>query len=231
MDNDEQARRFLSEKSILNGTPAEFRHAVVSACRFRWYENGESVASAGEESISIFAVVSGSLATTSVRGPRDAKLSYILPPGFWSGLVPLFTGRTRIVHHVARGRTLIAHLGANSIRQMLEKEPGWWRHFGYLSTVLLEVVTGFASDLLTLDSRRRCIASLLHCTNLRWGSVPAGPVEVVLSQDELSSVACISRKTVGRILKSLEQEGLVEVGYRSIKISDVQQLQRIADGE
>lgn len=231
MDNDERARRFLSEESWLKGTPAEFRHAVVSACRFRWYEDGEAVASAGDESISIFAVLSGSLATTSVRGPSDAKLTYIMSPGYWSGIVPLFTGGTRIVHHVARGRTRIAHLEASSMRQMLEKEPGWWRHFGYLSTVLLEVVTGFASDLLTLDSRRRCIASLLHCANLRWDPVPAGPVEVALSQDELSSVACISRKTVGRILKSLEHEGLVEVGYRSIKISDVQQLQRIADGE
>lgn len=231
MDSDERARRFLSEESMLKGTPAEFRRAVTSACRFRWYESGEAVASAGEESISIFAVVSGSLATTSVRGPRDAKLSYILPPGFWSGMVPLFTGRTRIVHHVARGRTLIAHLEANAIRQMLEKEPGWWRHFGYLTTVLLEVVTGFASDLLTLDSRRRCIASLLHCSNLRWAPAPATPIEVELSQDELSSVACISRKTVGRILKALERERLVEVGYRSIRIYDVHQLQRIADGE
>jgi len=231
MENDEQARRFLSEESWLNGTPDDFRRAVVSACRFRWYESGEAVASAGEESISIFAVVSGSLAATSVRGPKDAKLSYILPAGFWSGIVPLFTGRTRIVHHVARGRTLIAHLEANSIRQMLKNEPGWWRHFGYLTTVMLEVVTGFASDLLTLDSRRRCIASLLHCTNLRWGPVPAGPIEVVFSQDELSSVACISRKTAGRILKALERERLVEVGYRSIKINDARLFQRIADGE
>jgi CRP/FNR family cyclic AMP-dependent transcriptional regulator len=231
MDSDEQARSFLSEESWLKGTPAEFRHAVVSACRFRWYEGGDAVASAGEQSTSIFAVVSGSLAATSVRGPRDARLSYIIPAGFWSGMVPLFTGRTRIVHHVARSRTLIAHLEANSIRQMLEKEPGWWRHFGYLNMLMLEVVTGFASDLLTLDNRRRCIASLLHCGNLRWAPVPATSIEVELSQDELSSVACISRKTVGRILKALERERLVEVGYRSIKINDVHQLQRIADDE
>lgn len=226
-----QAREFLAEHSWLSATPDEFRRAVVNACRYRWYENGETVAHAGSDSVGIFAVVSGSLAATSVRGPKDAKLSYIMRPGIWSGMVPLFTGRPRIVDHVARGPTLIAHLDGPAIDKMVGQNPGWWRHFGYLATVLGELVTGFASDLLILDSRRRCIAALLHIANVRWVAPTSDPIDVEVSQEELAAIGGLSRKTAGRVLKDLEGQGLVELGYRSIRMIKPALFRQIADGD
>jgi len=211
-------------------TPAEFRSAVIKACRFRWYKDGETVVFAGDRGTTVFSVVSGSLGAVSATGPKDAKLTYSLPPGVWSGMVPLFSERGRIAHHFARERTLLAELEEPAIARMLREKPEWWHYFGYLVTEMLEMIAGFATDLTILDSRRRCIAGLLHCGGMRRGNVPAGPVEVRLTQEELSSIACLSRKTANRVLKALAHEGLVSVGYRSITIADPQQLQRVANG-
>lgn len=227
----QEARAFLLEQSWLSGMPLDFRHAVVSACHFRWYDAGQTIAYAGMEESGIFALAFGSMAVTSTNGPRDAKLAYIMRPGFWTGMVPLFTGSPRTATHVARERTLIAHLEASSIKRMLDDQPGWWRHFGHLATIFSEAVVGFASDLLIQDSRRRCIAVLLHSANVRWGTVPSGPIAVQVSQDELGAIGGLSRKTVGRFLKELERQGLVEVGYREINLINPGHLRHIANGD
>lgn len=227
----QRAKAFLLEQSWLSGTPTEFRDAVVSACYFRWYDSNQTVAYAGMKESGIFAIASGSMAVTSTNGPRDAKLTYIMGPGIWSGMVPLFTGTARTATHVARERTLIAHLESSAIKRMLDERPVWWRHFGYLATIFSEAVVGFASDLLIQDNRRRCIAVLLHSANLRWGAVPEGPIIVQVSQDELGAIGGLSRKTVGRVLKDLERQGLVAVGYREVTIIDPGLLRHIADGD
>jgi CRP-like cAMP-binding protein len=51
-----------------------------------------------------------------------------------------------------------------------------------------------------------------------------GPVALALSQDELAQLTGLSRQTVNRLLKELEEAGLVELGSRTIRVLDPSRL-------
>ena len=66
------------------------------------------------------------------------------------------------------------------------------------------------------------IADLADLKSLR--EAPDGPVELRLSQSDLASMVGIARQTTNRILKNLESEGLIELGFRRIVVPDVRRL-------
>lgn len=50
---------------------------------------------------------------------------------------------------------------------------------------------------------------------------------VVCTQDEIASSVSVSRVTVSRILNSLEKEGILKLGYRSIQLTDLEALKSL----
>jgi CRP-like cAMP-binding protein len=48
-----------------------------------------------------------------------------------------------------------------------------------------------------------------------------GAIILPLSQEELASLCCVSRPTVNKILRQMEALGWVDLGYRCIKITNL----------
>ena len=80
----------------------------------------------------------------------------------------------------------------------------------------LEMVSQTASDLAVRDSKRRLIAVLLRLGGLRWSGDDAVSLEI--SQEDVSSMANVSRQTTIVIFSDLKANGLLKTGYRSISI-------------
>jgi hypothetical protein len=82
-------------------------------------------------------------------------------------------------------------------------------------------VSGYADSLIQ-DNDRRCASVLLRIT----GQKPPRRsrlerTEVPVTQDELATMAGLSRTTLVQVLRRWEHRGLIEQGYRTLRIVDV----------
>ncbi|MCA3572687.1 MAG: winged helix-turn-helix domain-containing protein, partial [Aestuariivirga sp.] len=59
--------------------------------------------------------------------------------------------------------------------------------------------------------------------------LPPGPVSIPMTQEELAVASNLSRSTVYNLLGELVDQGICTLGYRELKILDMQRLSRIVE--
>lgn len=222
-------RAYLATHGDMAKIHAEFRDSLLSLCSWKRFEAGASIAAAGDAASQIFALVEGHVALTTALGPSDARMTHIFHPGNWFGFVPLFTGSLRNGSLDARSDCLLACLGHGQIERLLADNPAWWRHIGHLSIISSNTMNNIIADLMIADSRRRCLATLLRIANCRFETRSEAPVEAHVTQDELGAIANLSRNSVSRILRDVNSDGLVEIGYHRITLLRPDLIRQLAD--
>jgi thioredoxin reductase (NADPH) len=86
-----------------------------------WYEDGETIFRAGEDSQDFFVVESGAM---EILNPaQDNRRIVTHGPGEFSGDIDLLTRRPPIVTAVARGRTHLTRVSGERLREVLNKVP------------------------------------------------------------------------------------------------------------
>lgn len=227
----ERGNALMFNNSWISASPPEFRAALLSRTLWRRHDPGDVLARPGDTAADIFGLASGTMAFTTAKGPAETRLTHIMHPGDWFGVVPILTGGGRSGEISLRTSGLVARVTGAAIEAMTAEQPRWWREIGRLSVLFAQIAAGAAADLMITDNRQRCAATLLRLAGVRHRDGVAGPGPVVaqLGQDELGAVANLSRNSVGRILKQLEASGLVSVAYRAITLPDPGALRRMVD--
>ena len=76
------------------------------------------------------------------------------------------------------------------------------------------------------------LSTLLRLAGCRYADPPAGlQPEVRLSQADLAAMAVMSRNTFNGIVGELVEKGLVELGYRSIRLRQPAALRAIVSAD
>ncbi len=89
----------------------------------------------------------------------------------------------------------------------------------------LERMSALLADALFVDAEHRVARRLLDC---RRSFGVDGPEPLPLTQDDLAAMAGVSRPTANRVLRHLEDQGVVRLGRRHITIADLETLARAA---
>ena len=225
------ANVLMFNNSWISVSPPEFRVALLSRTLWRRYDPGDVLARSGDTAADIFGLASGTMAFATDKGPPNTRLTHIMHPGDWFGVVPILTGGGRSGEISLRTSGLVARVPGAAIEAMTAEHPCWWREIGRLSVMFAQVAAGAAADLMIADNRQRCAATLLRLAGVRHRNGIAGPGPVVaqLGHDELGAVANLSRNSVGRILKELETSGLVSIAYRAITLLNSAALRQMVD--
>jgi CRP/FNR family transcriptional regulator, cyclic AMP receptor protein len=216
----------------LSQVPAEFAETVLANCKWRTIKAGQAIQHAGDQRAGIYGVGRGTIAFSTALGSADTPTMHIGHPGSWFGYIGMFTGAPLPMGVTARSDVMIAGLGRLQVEQLLAEHPEWWRHIGLLAVVYGNTAINLAADLMIRDTRRRCAASLLRIANCRFESLAdAEPVDAPLSQDELAALSNMSRTTISTILRDLEADGLIKLGYRSVTVIHPARLRAVADDD
>lgn len=227
---DDELTRVLTEYGWLSRMPAEFRNAVISACRPVRRAAGEPIYHAGDLTGGLFGVCRGAVALIAPQAGSEMIVVHLSTPGSWIGEGSLLADDGRRVGAVARTDVMLAALPAAALNQMVGNRPEWWRHIGALATVSTDIAVGGGMDLLIRDNERRCIAVLLRLCGVRYGDAPGGLLlDAPVTQDELAALTHVSRNAAGAILRRLADQNLIELGYRSIHLNEPDVLRRMVD--
>lgn len=214
----------------LRHTPREFAEAFIAHCHWRSFAAGTGIQHAGEDGGIVAGIAHGSAVLTTSLSTPDSPVLHIMHPGDWFGYMPLFLPGARPNSIVARTDVTIAVMSQAEVEAFIAPMPQGWRYLAVLAARAANLATGIAADMMIRDSNRRCAAALLNVANCRRGEPSSMPVlNAPLSQEELAAIANLSRTSISSILRDLEADGLIELGYRTVTLRDPARLRSLVD--
>lgn len=180
---------------------------------------GEYLIEEGAPGKGLYAVLDGRVRTTRrLADGRDAPV-HVGGRGFWCGSHTLLAGEPAVGSAIADTRVQALFLSADEFERIVDAEP---RHYRAFMALLLERyarVFGTVAELHGLPSEERLRRRLDSIAAFWRDDLPTpGPVDLPLSQAELASMVGLSRQRLSTLLRRLEAQGLIEVGFRSIRV-------------
>ncbi len=196
----------------------------LQLCRRQQYPAKSTIMRPGDEGLSLMYVIEGSV-TVSTEGDdgRELILSY-LNPGDFIGEMGLFMRPTqRQVMVRAKTRCELAEISYEQLRQALENE---------LREYSLEIMTAIGAKLAQrllqtrrkvehlafLDTQGRVARTLIDlCGEPDAVSHPEG-TQIRITRQEVSRIVGCSREMAGRVMKALEEEGMIRASGKTIVV-------------
>jgi CRP/FNR family transcriptional regulator, cyclic AMP receptor protein len=211
--------------------PKEFQDAVLSRCEWKVCAAGQTIYQATDEQADFCGVADGTIDIYSRFGAGDNPLLHIAHEGFWIGYGTVVARERPRVTVVARVDTLLACVPERVLRELLGARPDWWR---VIATGILEygdmAISAYVDSLIS-DNDRRCACTLLRIAGLKHPRRSRlERTEVLVTQDELATMVNLSRTTLVQVLRRFERRGLVEQGYRTLRVIDVPGLTAVESG-
>lgn len=149
-----------------------------------------------------------------------------LSPGSWFGEGTLWRGLPRPADVIAMQPSVVAVMPGATFHWLCETQMVF-AHFliQQLTERMYWFMEGWAADrLLGAEGQvTRALAGLFH----PW-LYPHGPRHLAVSQEEIASLAGVSRPRCNRALKQLEELGLVKLEYGGLTVLDLEALRRFA---
>ena len=221
--------RLLREGTWFSNLPVALQEEFVRRATAHAYRRGQVVTRAGRRVDGLYGLLEGRLLVTRPVGDELEDLVHVGEPGFWIGEYSLLTGGPAVVSTVAATAARVLVLPRREFEQMVDQEPRWFRPFATLALERYALMVRQLSDTRALPPEDRLRTRLADLVDLRRAErFGTGPVVLRLSQEELARIVGVSRQTLNVLLAGLRADGLVEVGFRSLRIPDPNRLRATA---
>ena len=190
----------------------------LSAAHKRRYPRGSTIIYAGEQSDSIFYITKGSV-TVLIEDDsgREIIVAY-LNAGDFFGEMAMFGEGTRTAWVKAKTECEVAELSYVKFAELSRKDAGML--FALTSQLVerLSKTTQKVGDLAFLDVTGRVARTLLELCNEPDAMTHPDGMQIKVTRQEIGRIVGCSREMVGRVLKTLEDQGLVSVKGKTMVV-------------
>ncbi|MEP5763630.1 MAG: cAMP-activated global transcriptional regulator CRP [Halieaceae bacterium] len=195
-------------------------------CERRTYKARAIIVQAGEPSDSFFFVLSGALAVSiKSEDDQDLILNYVNTGDFF-GEMGLYKRVDKVRYATVQAKTEceVAEMSYDDFHALKDRVPDLLYAIGSQMAERLTQTTRKLHDLAFVDARGRITNALLDlCKEPAALTHPDG-MQLKVSRQELARIAGCSREVAGRMLKKLEQAGIVEVSGHTIVVRGEREL-------
>ncbi|HUP91713.1 MAG TPA: cAMP-activated global transcriptional regulator CRP [Solimonas sp.] len=196
--------------------------AFVAQAHKRSFAPKHTLIHAGDDPQSIYLILEGSVSIMlEDDNGREIVLAYLNPGDFFGEmcLFPDQSRRTAIVR--TRSPTLVAEVGYQAFRQFMREHPDILIEIAAQLSARLRDTSQRLGDLAFLDVAGRLAHALLDLAKDPEAIAHARGTVVKVSRQELARIVGCSREMAGRVLKKLEEDGMVNSQGRSILVLGV----------
>jgi len=203
--------------------------AILGRMRLVSLPKGRMLFDIEDEAIEIYCIVSGCAVITLAHPVQGVINAHVMFPGRWFGEPAALGRRPRLMSVSARRPTELLAIPQSQIAELLKAEPSLcWTFFNLMASNIEEHVL-HAVDLLIVDPRLRLCSRLLTFGGRLMNHIPPSPVSIPMTQEELAAASNMSRSTVYNLLGELVEQGICALGYREVRILDMERLNRIVE--
>lgn len=194
--------------------------AFVRQAHKRSFPPKHTIIHAGDTPASLYLILEGSVSILLENEEgREIVLAYLRPGDFF-GEVCLFPGqhhRTAIVR-TRSPATLVAEIAYPAFRQFSLEHPDIMYEIAGQLAMRLHDTSQRVGDLAFLDVAGRVAHILIELSQKPDAQAHARGAVVRISRQELARNAGCSREMAGRVLKKMEEDGLVSVQGRNVVV-------------
>ena len=190
----------------------------LSAAHKRRYPRGSTIIFAGEESDSIYYITKGSV-TVLIEDDsgREIIVAY-LNEGDFFGEMGMFGEGTRSAWVKAKTECEVAELGYQKFVEISQRDSGMLFELATQLADRLGKTTQKVGDLAFLDVTGRVARQLLDLCNEPDAMTHPDGMQIKITRQEIGRLVGCSREMVGRVLKTLEDQGLVSVKGKTMVV-------------
>jgi len=198
------------------GSPAIDR--FLEHCHRRRYPAKSVIIYAGDTPDVLYYIVSGSVAVLiEDSNGREIVLAY-LNAGDFFGEMGLFDDQSRSAWVRTRAECELAEISYNRFRQLSTEYPEVLFELSAQMALRLRKTSRKVGDLAFLDVAGRIARTLLDlCKEPDAMTHPDG-MQIRITRQEIGRIVGCSREMAGRVLKVLEEQGLISVKGKTIVV-------------
>jgi CRP-like cAMP-binding protein len=206
--------------------PAELQDSLLEIARVRRLLPAHRLFQRGDPPCGLYAVLEGAVrvGTVSEQG-KEALLSVIEAP-HWFGEICLFDGQPRTHDAVSVGPCTLLHLPQPTLLALLQEQPVYWRHLALLMSHKLRLTFINLEHLSLMPAPARVAHRLLLIAE-GYGEIEPARRVLQLPQEQLALMLSLSRQTTNQILKDLQSQGILHLGYGEIEILNIERLRAL----
>ena len=190
----------------------------LSSAHKRKYPRGSTIIYAGEKSDSIYYITKGSV-TVLIEDDtgREIIVAY-LNEGDFFGEMAMFGEGTRTAWVKSKTECEVAELGYQKFSELSKKDAGMLYELAVQLADRLQKTTQKVGDLAFLDVTGRVARTLLDLCNEPDAMTHPDGMQIKVTRQEIGRIVSCSREMVGRVLKTLEDQGLVSVKGKTMVV-------------
>ncbi len=191
----------------------------VSHCHIRHFAAKTPVVNAGDASNSLFLVLDGSVAVIVEDEDGNEIVVAYLNRGEFFGEMGLFGEiATRSAWVRTRSECQLAEISYTRFREIAHNDPDLLFELAGQLVARLKRTTRKVSDLAFLDVTGRIARALLDLCGQPDAMTHPDGMQIRISRQEIGRIVGCSREMAGRVLKTLEEQGLISAAGKTIVV-------------
>jgi CRP/FNR family cyclic AMP-dependent transcriptional regulator len=207
--------------TILKPVESKTKHLdfFLSQCHRRKYPSKSTIIYAGDKSDSLFYIIKGSVTVIIEDDDGREMIMAYLNTGDFFGEMGLFDNMdSRSAWVKAKSECEVAEISYTKFREISQQDPRILYFIGEQMASRLRQTTRKVGDLAFLDVTGRVARTLLDlCKEPDAMTHPDG-MQIKITRQEIGRIVGCSREMVGRVLKTLEEQGLVQVKGKTMVV-------------
>ena len=196
--------------------------AFLAHCHRRRFAARSTLIHAGDQSDSLFYIVKGSV-TILIEDEhgREMIIAYLNQGDFFGemGLFDLSPAQhDRSAWVRAKTECEVAEISYSKFRELTQRDPELLYAVGRQMAERLRKTTRKVGDLAFLDVTGRVAGTLLELCKQPDAMTHPDGMQIKIPRQEIGRIVGCSREMVGRVLKSLEEQGLIDVKGKTMVV-------------
>lgn len=191
----------------------------LNHCHRRRYPAKSTIIYAGDKSDSLYYIVKGSVTVLIEDDEGREMIVAYLNDGDFFGEMGLFDSQdSRSAWVRAKSECEVAEISYSKFQEVSEEHPEFLFALSSQMARRLRKTTRKVGDLAFLDVTGRVARTLLDlCKEPDAMTHPDG-MQIKITRQEIGRIVGCSREMVGRVLKTLEEQGLVDVKGKTMVV-------------
>lgn len=215
---------------FLSGLPEPVREAVKQRCFERKVAKGEAVYRQGDEPTEMYQLLQGGikLCNYTLDGREIVGAEFLAQD--WLGEMGVIDGLPRVSHAIALRDSTVRVLSKSNFDELAAQYPQISQQLNIMLCHRLRMAWLMREEGSSL-SMRQCLARAIHRLSYSHGLTdPARGLYIAFSQEQLGKMLGVSRQSINKGIKSLVDEGLIELQYGKIFIKNLEGLHEKYEG-
>lgn len=191
----------------------------LNHCHRRRYPAKSTMIYAGDNSDSLYYIIDGSVTVLIEDDDGKEMIVAYLNKGDFFGEMGLFDAEeSRSAWVRAKTECEVAEISYAKFLELSEKNPEFLMAIGTQMAKRLRETTRKVGDLAFLDVTGRVARTLLDLCKQPDALTHPDGMQIKVTRQEIGRIVGCSREMVGRVLKTLEEQGLVDVKGKTMVV-------------